>query len=484
MRHSPTPISAGTPARPSPLLAGLLCAAGLAAASDGQLDPTFGDGGVAQTALGGGGSSPVVQADGKMLACFTSAYSPAGDWRQVGVVRFNTDGSLDAGFGAAGRTLIDFRGSTGFAESDDDCAGIALQPDGRIVVATSLWNGGWWEDAAFGHGVARLEANGMHDPTFGAGTGQVLLAAGGIVAGLAVQADGRIVLAGSGALFDNIGVSRLGADGSRDDTFGDNGSVVLDFGSVGATAHAIAIDADDRIVVAGSADTDSGARFGAARLLPDGRLDPGFGDLGQVTIDFGPSSLQREAYAIVLQDDGRIAMAGVMGDMPNWNTAIVRLLPDGSPDPAFGVAGKVILPFDLESNGWDSANSIASQRDGKLVIGGNATFANPDAQYQPHARAIVARLHRDGSIDQTFGESGLRVIAVSGMDTSLGGLVLQDSGIMAIGSNQTGLYAARFSIDLSLTNGCRVRASRPGDPTGTTPCAIVPVRTHRPRPRP
>lgn len=438
------------------LLPSMLLVAGSAAAADGDFDPTYGDGGVALFGPGEpnrGMFSPVVQPDGKVLACYTASVSDGDNYQDFGIMRLNAYGSLDTSFGTQGRVTVDFGPS-------DGCHELALQPDGRIVAAGGTYG---WETSDLA--IARLEADGSPDTSFGAGTGQTTLAITEVdeAGGLAIQADGKIVIAGATGLggggANDFTVVRLLVDGSRDAAFGSNGVLTVNFDSSSAYAYDVAIDATNRIVVVGNAWIgDSGSRFVAARLLPSGNLDPSFDADGKSTIDFGiDANYRSSANALVLDGDGSMSMAGYVEQSGNnWDMAVVRLSPDGSPDAAFGADGKVIVPFDLVSGGFEYATCIVAQGDGKLVIGGTAF--DVEAGY-----GAMARLDVDGSLDGGFGESGRRVfslVAGNPPNTAIEGLAKQGSRIVGVGAARDDgdedpyfQFAVRFSIDLVFGNG-------------------------------
>ena len=411
------------------LLVGLLLISSLASGTDGDFDPTFGDNGIAlfgPSQSNHGLYSPLVQPDGKILACYAASYGSA--QANFGVMRLQADGSLDASFGNNGRIAIDFG-------SSEICYQLALQPDGRIVAAGATFFG--WKSSDYA--IARIEADGSLDTSFGAGTGRTIVAVGeeDAIGGIAIQADGKIVIVGASGLGgggnNDFTVVRLRPDGSRDNAFGNDGVFMVTFDSFTAHANAVAIDAANRIVVVGSAwIEDIGSRFVAARFLPTGSLDSSFSGDGKVTFDFGISgSYASGADALVLQGDGKISMAGDVS-LPgrNWDMAVVRLLQNGLPDAGFGSGGKVIVPFDLVSDGPDFVSSIVWQADGKLAIGGIAYGASD-------TYGAVARLTAHGSLDSQFGMSGKRTFSlVEGKpsSTTLEGLALQGSQIVAVGT--------------------------------------------------
>ncbi len=389
-------------------------------AADGDVDTTFGVDGLARVGLvdssgGSVGCRPVVQPDGKILMCGTRVLNGTSG-SDFFVARFNADGTLDLDFSFDGIATVDFDDGAG----DDIVGGLALQPDGRIVVAGTTTGASANSDFA----IARLTTDGLLDDTFGAGTGKTTVAfdldagAGNdAAAAVALQPDGRIVVAGSAVVGGRlqVAVTRLLADGSRDSTFNVNGKVVFPFAMPGATgeddaATAVAVDAEGRIVLGVQVSyTDAGAdhqtAFGAARLRANGALDPDFHANGRSTIAYDPGDgISEVATAgMILQGDGRIVLTGYADSSAsatdNYDGAVVRFLPDGSPDPGFGSGGLVLVPFDLTANGLDFLVGGLEQSDGRLLLGGTSLDAS--IQY-----ATVVRLTQDGALDEAFGILG------------------------------------------------------------------------------
>jgi uncharacterized delta-60 repeat protein len=159
--------------------------------SDGTLHPDFGDAGLVTTDFASfdDGITDIVLPSNGMIVASGHAEEFPGDADQasdVALARYGTDGSLDAGFGRAGTVRTDF------GSYFDEAMGMALQPDGRIVVAAHRLDGS--SDTA---ALARYEADGDLDPAFGhegiADSGAAV--SGDRVGGLALRPDGRIVVA-------------------------------------------------------------------------------------------------------------------------------------------------------------------------------------------------------------------------------------------------------------------------------------------------
>src|SRR5437870_4521249 len=256
-------------------------------------------------------------------------------------------GDLDATFGTGGRVLTDFGGGAG-------ARALALQADGRIVVAGR-------SRVAVGDdfALARYNPNGSLDSSFGSG-GRVLTDFGldDEARAVVLQADGKIVVAGGfgGAFF---ALARYNADGTLDPSFGSEGRVFTNFGGRDG-ARALALQADGKIVATGFASSDFGTRrrFALARYNPDGSLDR------QVVTSFADRD---EASALALQSARKIVVAGFSEAGGRHDFALARYNPDGTLDLTFGTGGKVTTDF----GGFDDAFALALQTDGKIVVAGS-----------------------------------------------------------------------------------------------------------------
>ena len=360
----------------------------------GDLDPAFGTGGIARIEgpSVGDPTAMTVQPDGRIVAV-GSASGPAGvDWC---LARFRADGSRDPTFGAGGVVTTDFGGNFDFAaavalQADgrivvagvegndsgagrdfagdvDDAQGVAVQPDGRIVVAGSVITAAGGRD----FGLARYLPDGRLDATFGRSGAVTTDVVGGIdyVRAVVLQPDGRVVVAGAAS--GDFALVRYNRDGSVDTGFGFAGRAVTDFQTGLEGAYAVALQPDGRIVVTGPLGT---LDFGLARYAADGRLDAGFGRAGKVITDFaGDDDIPS---AVVVQPDGRIVVAGFAAGAPaggdfDEDFALARYTSDGGLDPTFGTGGKVTTDT---GGGNDGAGAVALQPDGKIVAAGTPRF--------------------------------------------------------------------------------------------------------------
>jgi uncharacterized delta-60 repeat protein len=224
---------------------------------------------------------------------------------------------------------------------------------------------------------------------------------------VAVQRDGRIVVAGSsynGADYD-FAVVRYRPDGALDRTFGSGGIVTTDIAGTDDEVRAIAVQPDGKIVVAGYAaergytgvnvEPDDESAWALVRYTRDGRLDPTFGTGGKVTS--APRPWLNGAYGLAVQRDGRIVVSGFSSNAVDLDFALARYHADGSLDSTFGNGGFVISAF---SHGNEIANGLALQRDGKILVAGPSS---PGDVYE----VAVARYLPTGALDRTFGRRGV-----------------------------------------------------------------------------
>jgi uncharacterized delta-60 repeat protein len=230
---------------------------------------------------------------------------------------------------------------------------------------------------------------GMSDPAFGNG-GVIVNAGSHADARVAVQSDGRIVAVGGQSDFE---IDRYLANGTLDPSFGINGHATLDVTDGGLErASAVAILSDGRIVVGGTASGGTNYDWVLARFLADGTPDPSFGVGGKVWFDLGALG-GNDLRDLILLPGGLILAAGNVNEGPangGINFAALRLAANGTLDPTFGVGGIRTIDF---GGGDDRAFGIARQSSGKIVLGGTANFGTTTAHF------ALARLTPSGQLD-------------------------------------------------------------------------------------
>ena len=338
----------------------------------GDLDITFdGDGKVttdfATTDFGGAldrAYSTVIQSDGRIVVAGKS-FTGNGEQYNFALTRYNSNGSLDTSFDGDGKVTTDFGGG------DDAAFSATIQSDGKIVVAGESYNG----SKRFDFAIIRYNSNGSLDTTFD-GDGKVTTDFGGTsddrAYSVAIQGDGKIVVAGYSK--SDFALTRYNSNGSLDTTFDGDGKVTTSVGSSFFTdiENSVAIQSDGKIVVAGFSTKGSNLDFALARYNSNGSLDTTFDGDGKVTTGFG-SSTNDVAHSVAIQSDGKIVVAGfseTSGIFDSKDFALTRYNSNGSLDSTFDGDGKVTTDFGRNLD--DRANSVAIQSDGKIVVAGES----------------------------------------------------------------------------------------------------------------
>jgi uncharacterized delta-60 repeat protein len=357
------------------------------AMSNGALDGTYGVGGKAEADVPHSvqsaetAKSVAVQPDGKIVVVGPTnvdLITQVGGDEQFGVARYNPDGTLDAGFGVGG---IDGNGrvSTNFdtlpngAGTVDSPAAVALQSDGKILVAGKTDPVG--PDTG-DFAIARYTTAGVLDPSFDGdgllsddlGGGEDDAATSVAVQGTVGSPGFRIVVAGTrstSSFNSEFAVAAYDGSGAPDTSFGGTGSVTTSFGALDQ-ANAVAIQADGSVVVAGVRQDFSNSDFALARYESDGDPDPTFDTDGKLTTDVAGHG--DVGYGVAIRELGagevRIVASGQAGGNDG---ALAAYKTDGSPDDGF--AGDGELTIDLSSS-FDAFRGVASQPDGKVVAAG------------------------------------------------------------------------------------------------------------------
>ncbi len=331
------------------------------------------------------------------------------------------DGTLDRTFGKNGRVITDF----GLTET---AAAVAIQPDGRIIVA-----GRTYPTFPFlgQYALARYNRNGSLDMTFGI-DGLVRTSfnsQGCFASALVLQADGKIIAGGTKYVNftsdessdTDFALARYNSDGSLDSTFGAGGEVATDYNQRNDDALSLLLQPDGKIVAAGDSTSPTTFNdFAIARYLPDGTIDTSFGTLGKVETDFGGANLN-QARSAVLQPDGKIVAAGstVSSNGIDQSFAIARYNSDGTRDVTFGRKGLATVDFGSFLQG---ARSILLQPDGKLITVGYADTESSDSDF------LTARLRTNGTLDPTFGVGGEVRTSFGNLNDGANAAVLQPDG--------------------------------------------------------
>jgi uncharacterized delta-60 repeat protein len=397
----------------------LVCAAVFALptllmAQAGSLDRTFGTNGIVTTA-NTGANAAALQSDGKIVVGGSIAASQ--NQQQPGLLRYNTNGTLDPNFGSGGEVMI-------AGNNAGPAFAVAVQRDGKILAAAP---------ANLRLTVFRFNTNGSPDNTFGSNGAEAIQAAGFLFppasGGIAVQSDGKILVATGGI------VARLLANGQPDSTFGSNGAAP----TVGG--ESIALLPNGQILL--------GAGSVTSLYTANGSLDTTFGVNGQT-----PGFPSNGAGGLVVTTDAtpngtKVITAGSLITSPSLIFAgsisgflLVRYNSNGTVDTSFGGHGGVAIPF--PGNVLAQAFSVALQANGDIVAAGQTALTDVNAIPGPSDFGL-ARYTPNGQLDTTFGNGGFVSTPFGSSEAFANTVLIQiDGKIVAVGNSNNGTTIARY----------------------------------------
>lgn len=327
---------------------------------DGSLDTGFNGSGKVITPAGSGASGArgvVIQPDGKIVL---AGYCFSGSNQDFCALRYHANGSLDSAFNGTGKVI------TPVGSNDDFATAVAIQADGKIVLAGICNNG-----SRFDFCVVRYDVNGGLDSSFN-GSGKVITpqsgAQEGIVNAMAIQADGKLVVVGICSSNYFCG-ARYNTNGSLDATAGNGGFLAASPGGRIDQANAIAIQADGKLVVAGTCYSGTANDFCMAQFsAANANLDDGLNGTWRVITPVGNTGgLATSAF---VQPDGRIVLAGLCVNSGSFDFCAVRYNANGNLDIGFNGTGKLITAIGAS---YDRVTASALQLDGKIVLAGYCT---------------------------------------------------------------------------------------------------------------
>ncbi len=396
----------------------------------GDLDRTFSGDGRVTTDFGDNfnrihnrAHAVAVQPDGKIVAAGYAA-------NDFALTRYNANGTLDTSFGAGGKVR------TAFGGGEDRANAMTIQSDGKIVVAG-------YANIAGGNGrdfaVARYNANGALDTSF-SGDGKVTthIHDGNDKANaVAIDSNGKIVVAGSS--LNIISVVRYNADGTLDTGFSSDGKLTTQIGGSTSVdlANAVAVQSDNKIVVAGISNSDPAL----VRYNNDGSLDTTFGSGGKVTTSrstFSTSTQRVEFNSIVIQSDGKIVAAGDEFAGSDQDFALARYHANGTLDTSFGSGGTVVTDF---GNTEDFAHSVALQANGKILVAGFSGVDSTDPYLLlERSNFALARYTSAGLLDGRFGSGGKVITDFGHNDYGRAMAIQADGNIVVAGYTLRGIY--------------------------------------------
>ena len=397
----------------------------------GALDTSFGTGGIVTTDILGDDNvcnALALQPDGKIVV---TGYAYDGAKNVFATARYNSDGTLDSGFGSGGIV------TTAFYTADARANAIAIQSDGKILVA------GFGKNTNNDFSIVRYTSAGALDSGFGTGgKKQVSVGTNDGATGIVIQPDGKIVVSGYAQVstpdYDWCAI-RLTSSGALDTGFGSSGIAIIDTGTGNENGDgiAVALQSDGSIILAGLLKPGGTESLGVARLTSTGSLDASFGSSGFVTS--GVSGGYGRGSAVVVDGSDRVLVCG-WGDDGSGLWRVVRLTAAGAFDTSFGSGGIVDLRDEIETS---ACSALALQADGKILLAGRV--------FRDGFLACgLMRLNADGTEDTLFGSA----LTISAGAATLGPLVasgtLATAVVLDAGSATLGPLVAAGELYLSL----------------------------------
>ena len=406
--------------------------------------PTFGVGdGIVTTDLTGNTDiayNTVIQPDGKILV---GGYVSNGGNYDFAVTRYHADGGLDTDFGSNGTVLTDFDSGT------DAVRKLLLQDDGKIVVGGYALVSGSLDFA-----IARYNADGSVDTSFGGGDGKASTSVSPSTDGaydMVLQDDGKIILAGmsNDGLFYKFAMVRFTSDGVLDTSFGGLngdavGTVTTNIGANTDTAYAVTLQPDSKILVAGTAHNSVTQDIGLARYNSDGSLDTGFGGGdGIVTTSLDATGAPGGDSGNQVGYDVAVQSDGkilVAGiSSHSGNEAFTVVRYDANGTLDTSFGGDGVVTTDIDA-GDDRAYTMTLQDDIKILLGGYSSGGPTGKDF------ALVRFDTDGSLDNTFGDDGKVIVPVASGDEEANSVTVQPDGkIVAVGFSG-GMFAENFQV--------------------------------------
>ncbi len=316
------------------------------------MDKTFNKSGIQTTNFGSDDNQAISVTLDKNDKIIVGGFASANEHFDFAIARYNNDGSLDDSFSEDGLQ------TTNFGNTDDFCQSVIVQDDGKIIAAGYNYD---FVNSDFKIAIVRYNPNGTPDNSFGK-RGKINSESGFAVPnGAAIQMDGKVVVISKPSDYVLL---RYNNDGTPDNTFGNKGMLAIDFSLY--EINDLVIQNDKKILIAGHGpffNTD----FLLARFTADGKVDNTFSDDGKLVIDFGSTS--EFLSSIVVQPDGKIIAGGVTQTSDNINTiALARYTDKGVPDKSFGKDGKLT---DYFRQSLTTYRSTLLQSDNKLIAAGS-----------------------------------------------------------------------------------------------------------------
>jgi uncharacterized delta-60 repeat protein len=438
--------------------------------SAGALDTSFGGTGqvITQLTYHTFPEGLAVQADLKTVvvgleAPNSSSFFPG----SLTLFRYNVDGSLDSTFGTGGEVVL----STSSLKSSYTlhCASVAIQPNGKIVVATNTATENPAQSlTSCNMLVLRFNTNGSLDTSFGQnGETEIQLSQGMAAArGVAVLSSGQIVVAGTSPI-NYVGpefvVARLTSSGALDTTFGPNGQgynyTTISTGLFTNVVDALGVDASGNILVGGEVLVNGARSDQVVRYTSSGLIDTSFANQGVLDLPFGAVN---GIEGIAFQSNGQ-TLLGFSSYNGEGTGGVTRLNTNGTVDTTFGSNGYFLDPID------EAYAEIAVQPDDAILLQTSTSESNGDSAI------LVDRLLAGGSLDPAFGTGGQ--VEILGDFILPGGITVGSDGKITgtenIDVSPYGVDTFRLLGDPPVTGQLVVTQQPPASLTAGTPFGLT-----------
>ena len=359
----------------------------------GDLDKTFGNGGIVSVGIGGYfdvAQEVALQKDGKIIVAGYGHESSA-SYKGISIARYLTDGNIDYDFGSLGVIQKQIKAVEGELNS------IAIQNDGKIVaVGYSISSNTNNEDIT----LVRFTKNGRLDESFGS-TGFVVTEISNqkeVCEGVEIQPDGKIVIVGTtqhNPSYDIL-LIRYDEDGQLDPYFGIGGIVITDISSGPDVGKSLAIQSDGKLIVAGFTYRENDFFMSLLRYDSNGNLDSTFGKGGLAGTDVNTNVGKLD---LVLQKDGKIILVGASNVETTHHFTVLRFNNNGTLDQTFGDHGvtKTVI------GDFSGAESVALDSQGNIVVAGTTELGKETF--------VVAMYNQNGLLESSFGSSGITTVS-------------------------------------------------------------------------
>nr|WP_321227864.1 T9SS type A sorting domain-containing protein [uncultured Psychroserpens sp.] len=404
---------------------------------NGTLDTSFGTNGMITTPISNSDDNNFFKAlletdDGKILAGGTAGYEFAT------LLSYNQDGSLNTAFGTNGKLILNFNGSR------EHIKDMIKQPDGKILITSETKN----EDDDYDFIVARINQDGTYDTSFG-NNGVATIIFGNDderPSSLALQPDGKIIVAGytDGNIIYKMAIARLLPNGTLDNTFSDDGKQTLIINNRSEYFNDVDITFDGKIIASGGTVLASGSsqgRMAIVRYLNNGELDTTFGNNGTVVLNILSGSCI--SHSLMSLPDGKSLISGyavgndIDGTPYVFSFATVRLDINGNLDPTFGNNGKAITVF---TGGTSQIFKLKISDSNEIFAVGRASQSGQAEDF------AIAKYDYDGQLDINFGTNGLVTTDFSGTHDRARDFIIQPNKLILAGFSMSTYPEEQFAL--------------------------------------